>query len=53
MLKGAVNEAMGIPSGSRRKPKADELERAFAELDTIGDQVRDRIRTAIEEKCDG
>ncbi|MCB9610423.1 MAG: DEAD/DEAH box helicase family protein [Polyangiaceae bacterium] len=53
MLKRAVNEAIGIPSGSRRKPKSGELERAFTELDAIGDRVRDRIRTALEEKRDG
>ena len=49
MLKRAVNDTIGIPSRSRRKPNADELEKAFAELDSIGDQVRDQIRTALEE----
>lgn len=50
MLKRAVNDAIGIPSGSRRKPKAEELEEVFSQLDALGDQVRERIRAALEGK---
>ncbi|MEZ4652000.1 MAG: hypothetical protein R3E97_25000 [Candidatus Eisenbacteria bacterium] len=43
-----------MPSGSRRssrrKPKAKELEEVFSQLDALGDQVRERIRAALEGK---
>jgi len=48
MLKRAVNDFLGIPSGSRRKPDAAQNEQALAELDRLGDQVRDKIRGAME-----
>ena len=48
MLKHAVNDFLGIPSGSRRKPDAAKNEQALAELDGLGDQVCNKIRRAVE-----
>jgi excisionase family DNA binding protein len=53
MLKRTVNEFLGIPSGSRRKPNAEQLEMVFAELDSLGDAVSHQIRTAMEGRRHG
>ncbi|MER8700359.1 DEAD/DEAH box helicase family protein [Mesorhizobium sp. M1273] len=47
LLHTAVNEHLGIASGSRKEPGADDNEDALAALDMLGDQVRDAIRKEI------
>lgn len=44
LLSKAVNEHLGIASGSRGKPGADDNEDALAALDMLGDQVRDSLK---------
>jgi excisionase family DNA binding protein len=44
LLSKAVNEYLGIISGSRRNPGADDNEDALAALDMLGDQIRDSLK---------
>jgi DNA repair protein RadD len=44
LLNTAINEHLGIASGSRRNPGADDNEDALAALDMLGDQVRDSLK---------
>lgn len=44
LLNKAINEHLGIASGSRRDPGAEDNEDALAALDMLGDQVRDALR---------
>ena len=44
LLNKAVNEHLGIASGSRKNPGADDNEDALAALDVLGDQVRDSLK---------
>jgi DNA repair protein RadD len=48
LLNTAVNGAAGIGSGERGTLSADENELTLRQLDTVGDQVRDRIKQAID-----
>ncbi len=43
LLSRAVNEHLGINSGSRKTPAADDNEDALAALDMLGDLVRDSL----------
>lgn len=47
MLNSEINAFLGIDSGKRGKLEAAQVEAALAELDAIGDRVRDRIRDAM------
>jgi hypothetical protein len=49
LLATAINEHLGIASGSRRNPGADDNEDALAALDMLGDQIRDSLKRGIEE----
>jgi hypothetical protein len=44
LLNTAINEHLGIASGSRRNPGADDNEDALAALDMLGDRVRDSLK---------
>ena len=44
LLNTAINEHLGIVSGNRRSPRADDNEDALAALDILGDQVRDSLK---------
>ena len=44
LLSKAINEHLGIASGSRGKPRADDNEDAVAALDGLGDQIRDSLK---------
>jgi DNA repair protein RadD len=44
LLNTAINEHLGIASGSRRTPGADDNEDALAALDMLGDQVRESLK---------
>jgi DNA repair protein RadD len=44
LLNTAINTHLGIASGSRRNPGADDNEDALAALDMLGDQVRDSLK---------
>ncbi|MBX3193858.1 MAG: DEAD/DEAH box helicase family protein [Microbacteriaceae bacterium] len=48
LLNREINEHLGIGSGARGTLTAQQTEQALAELDNLGDAVRDRIRTKIE-----
>jgi superfamily II DNA or RNA helicase len=48
LLQREINTFLGIPSGSRGSLTTDQTEAALAELDNLGDAVRDRIREATE-----
>lgn len=50
LVKTAVNKYLGIAARSRGKLTSQQCERALERLDTIGDQVRDRARVALEAK---
>lgn len=50
LLNKAINESLGIGSKSRGELTAAQTATALEQLDTLGDQVRDRIRDALEEK---
>jgi DNA repair protein RadD len=47
LLNKSINEHLGITSGKRKTPGAEDNEDALAALDMIGDQVRDSIREEI------
>lgn len=47
LLNRAVNKRLGIGSGQRQDVSAEELDAVFADLDRLGDEVRDRIRGAL------
>ena len=49
MLNTLVNERMGIGPGKRGTKNADDLDAALAELDTLGDELRDAIQEKIGE----
>jgi superfamily II DNA or RNA helicase len=49
LLNTAINEHMGIKSGSRKKPDADDMVDALVALDMLGDRVRDSLRRASED----
>ena len=44
LLNKAINEHLGIKSGSRKAPDAGDNEDALAVLDTLGDNVRDGLK---------
>ena len=44
LMNKAINEHLGVKSGSRQNPDADDNEDAFAALDILGDRVRDSLR---------
>ena len=44
LLNKAVNEHLGIKSGSRKNPDAEDNEDALAALDMLGDRVRDSLK---------
>jgi hypothetical protein len=44
LLNKAINEHLGIKSGSRKAPDADDNEDALAALDMLGDRVRDSLK---------
>ncbi len=44
----AINEMLGVKRGERNKPRAAEMERVYARLDEIGDQVRETIKVESE-----
>ena len=44
LLNKAINEHLGIKSGSRRAPDAGDNEDALAALDMLGDNVRDALK---------
>lgn len=46
LIHDAINERLGVGKKQRSKPSAQEVEGLVGELDTIGDEVRDRIRRA-------
>lgn len=50
LLNRAINEYLGVPSGSRGKLNAAQTEDALAQLDALGDQVRDEIKRALGEE---
>jgi hypothetical protein len=52
LLNREINDFLGIESGQRGQLSADETERALAELDELGDRVRDRIETALSGGAD-
>jgi DNA repair protein RadD len=43
MLHAEVNDFLGIGRGSRKEMSREQAERAFDELDALGDKVRERI----------
>jgi hypothetical protein len=47
MMHSAVNDHLGIKSGQRKNPNADQNEDALAALDAIGDQVRSAIERGL------
>lgn len=48
LLNQAINDRLGIKSSQRNKLTAGQTEAAFADLDKLGDLVRDEIRKAME-----
>jgi excisionase family DNA binding protein len=44
LLNKAINEHLGIASGSRKDPDADDNEDVLAALDMLGDRIRDSLR---------
>jgi DNA repair protein RadD len=50
LLQQAVNDSIGIGAGQRGNITADQTQLALERLDDLGDQVRDRIKQAMEEK---
>ncbi len=44
LLNKAINTHLGIKSGSRKSPDADDNEDALAALDMLGDRVRDSLK---------
>ena len=44
LLNKAINEHLGIKSGSRKSPGAGDNEDALADLDKLGDRVRDSLK---------
>jgi hypothetical protein len=44
LLNKAINERLGIASGSRRNPGADDNEDALVAMDMLGDRVRDSLK---------
>ena len=44
LLNKAINEHLGIKSGSRKSPDAGDNEGALAALDMLGDKVRDSLK---------
>ena len=48
LLNLAINDSVGIPKKSRLKMTAVQAERALQSLDRLGDEVRERIRQAME-----
>ena len=49
LIHSEIDSRMGIGKGKRNEATADDAETTMAELDEIGDTVRDRIRRAKEE----
>jgi excisionase family DNA binding protein len=49
LLHTAVNEHMGIASGSRKTTAVDDNEDAMAALDMLGDRIRDSLRGGAED----
>lgn len=47
LLNSAVNEELGIGTNERNRPRAQDNEEALANLDRLGDTVRDHIRREI------
>jgi hypothetical protein len=47
LLNAEVNRFLGIGGSSRGTLTADQTEAAYEELDTLGDNVRDRIRNEL------
>ena len=44
LLNKAINDHLGIQSGSRKAPDAGDNEDALAALDMLGDSVRDALK---------
>lgn len=53
LLAREINESLGIESGQRKEISGDQAERAFAELDQLGDRLRDRLQAALDGDSDG
>ena len=47
LLNHEINAFLGIGRGKRKDPSADQMEQTFNNLDSIGDDVRDRIKEAL------
>jgi DNA repair protein RadD len=44
LLNKAINEHLGISSGSRKAPDATDNEDALSALDMLGDKIRDSLK---------
>lgn len=53
LLAREINESLGIGSGQRKEISGDQAERALAELDQLGDRVRDRLQVVLDGGSDG
>jgi hypothetical protein len=49
LLNTAINEHLGIASGARKNPGADDNEDALAALDMLGDRIRDSLKGRPED----
>jgi hypothetical protein len=47
LMHAEVNRHLGIPPNARRDLSIDEIERALADLEEIGDQVQDDVRSRL------
>jgi hypothetical protein len=47
LMHAEVNRHIGIPPNARRDLSIDEIERALADLEEIGDQVQDDVRSRL------
>ena len=50
LIHSEIDSRMGIGKGKRSETTADDAETTMAELDEIGDAIRDRIRRAKKGK---
>jgi superfamily II DNA or RNA helicase len=48
LMNVAVNERMGIPEGRRKETPAEKLQDAYDHLDAIGDDLVQKLRTALK-----
>lgn len=48
-MNSAINDAVGMPKGSRGEWSAEQLTTILARLDELGDSVRDTVRSQLDQ----